>query len=373
MEAIGTLAGGIAHDFNNLLTVINGFSEIALMKTEKTSPIHKDITAILSASKRAEKLTRQILAFSRKQIYQPKIISINEIITGLENMIHRLIGEDIIIKMDFTDNLPFIKADPGQIEQILMNLIVNARDAINQKTFFQEQKKIIIKTNKIYLDEENSNEQINSPSKLYVYFSVSDNGTGIPDKVKQYIFDPFFTTKDTGKGTGLGLATTYGIVKQNNGIIHFHSKVGEGTEFLIYWLATDEESFHKSNTKVINDNLAGNETILFVEDDQNLRKFAETALQEFGYIVLTASNGKEALDVLKNNSQINLLITDFVMPDMNGKKLSNESRIIKPEIPIIVISGYTRSNLSMDDNISFLQKPFSVHALLSKVREILDI
>jgi PAS domain S-box-containing protein len=372
MEAIGTLAGGIAHDFNNLLTVIKGFSEIALLKTTNTAPIHKDIQAILSASDRAEKLTKQILAFSRKQIYQPRILSINKIITELQGMIHRLIGEDISVELNLCDDLPMIKADPSQIEQILMNLIVNARDAINQLSNFSGQKKIIIHSRKVSLSEENIKDFEIPENNQYILFSVNDNGTGIADEVKQYVFDPFFTTKETGKGTGLGLATVYGIVKQNNGFVHFNSELGKGSEFIIYWPATNEEVQQKTIIESPESKLNGSETILLVEDDENLLKFAETVLLEFGYNVITATNGKKALETIENNAEIHLIITDFLMPDINGKELSNKVRAIKPQIDIIVTSGYEPEQISENDNINFLQKPFSVNRLLLKVREILD-
>ena len=372
MEAIGTLAGGIAHDFNNLLTVIKGFSEIALLKTTDTAPIHKDIQSILSASNRAEKLTKQILAFSRKQIYQPKIISINNIIKELQRMIHRLIDEDITVELNLYDDLPMIKADPSQIEQILMNLIINARDAINHVNNFKGQKKIIIRSHKLSLSEEDIKDIEIPENNRYILFSVTDNGTGIADEIKQYVFDPFFTTKETGKGTGLGLATVYGIVKQNNGFIRFNSELGKGSEFIIYWPATNEEIQQKTIINSPDSKLNGNETILLVEDDENLLQFAKTVLFEFGYNVITATNGKKALEIIENNNRIQLIITDFMMPDINGRELSNKVRAMKPEINIIVTSGYEPDQISEEDNINFLQKPFSVNQLLSKVREILD-
>jgi PAS domain S-box-containing protein len=371
MEAIGTLAGGIAHDFNNLLTIINGFSEIALMKTTESSPIHKDIKSIISASKRAEKLTRQILAFSRKQVYQPKIISINYIISDLNEMIHRLTGDAIQVELNLSSNLPMIKADPSQIEQILMNLIINARDAMNQQKNRSGDSKILISSTQTVLDRNSLDGFLVHKPGSYISFSVKDSGTGISDEIKQFVFDPFFTTKETGKGTGLGLATVYGIVKQNNAYIVFNSKINEGSEFIVYWPVTSESIEQEKNPAKTERLLTGQESILFVENDPSLLKFAETALKEFDYHVITAANGNEALDIIKEKD-INLLITDYLMPDMNGIELSNKVNIINPKINILIISGYDNRKVSKNDDHDFLQKPFSVQVLLTKVRDILD-
>jgi two-component system, cell cycle sensor histidine kinase and response regulator CckA len=377
MEAIGTLAGGIAHDFNNILTVINGYSEFALMKLQENDPLYKDVSSILSASKKAENLTRQILAFSRKQIYQPEIISINKIISDLEKMIRRLIGEDININIQTGKDIPHIKADPSQIEQILINLIVNARDAINQKTNKAGEKLLTIETGKKYLDQNFVEKHLDSKSGMYVYFNVSDNGIGMSEKIKNNIFEPFFTTKETGKGTGLGLATVYGIVKQNKGNILVYSEPDKGTTFKIFWPITEEQMNLSEISAIQSEELYGDEVILLVEDDEELRNLASKTLQKFGYKLFSASNGVEALKLIKNeNLDFDLLITDLIMPDMNGKELSDNVLKLYPEMNILFTSGYTDDHLAnsgeLNINVNFLQKPFSVHALLLKIKEILS-
>ncbi|MCK5096810.1 MAG: response regulator [Desulfobacteraceae bacterium] len=377
MEAIGTLAGGIAHDFNNILTVINGYSEFALMKLQENEPLHKDVSAILSASRKAENLTRQILAFSRKQIYQPEIISLNKVISNLEKMIRRLIGEDIKIKIQTGQDVPYLKADPNQIEQILINLIVNARDAINQKTDKAGDKLITIETGTKYLDDSFVDKHLDSRSGVHVYFYVSDSGVGISDDIKQNIFEPFFTTKETGKGTGLGLSTVYGIVKQNNGNIFVYSEPGKGTTFKIYWPITEEQLITSDITTIQEEELHGNEVILLVEDDEELCNLASKTLQKFGYKLFSASNGVEALELIKNEKLIfDLLITDLIMPDMNGKELSDNIQKLYPGTTILFTSGYTDNHIvnsgELVKDVEFLQKPFTVNALLKKVRSILN-
>ena len=377
MESIGTLAGGIAHDFNNILTVINGYSEFALMKLQENEPLHKDVSAILSASRKAENLTRQILAFSRKQIYQPEIISLNKVISNLEKMIRRLIGEDIKIKIQTGQDVPYLKADPNQIEQILINLIVNARDAINQKTDKAGDKLITIETGTKYLDDSFVDKHLDSRSGVHVYFYVSDSGVGISDDIKQNIFEPFFTTKETGKGTGLGLSTVYGIVKQNNGNIFVYSEPGKGTTFKIYWPITEEQLITSDITTIQEEELHGNEVILLVEDDEELCNLASKTLQKFGYKLFSASNGVEALELIKNEKLIfDLLITDLIMPDMNGKELSDNIQKLYPGTTILFTSGYTDNHIvnsgELVKDVEFLQKPFTVNALLKKVRSILN-
>jgi PAS domain S-box-containing protein len=377
MESIGTLAGGIAHDFNNLLTVINGFSDLLLMKLKENDLYYKEVSAIRSAGEKATKLTRQILAFSRKQIFQPKIISINDVVSDLDKMIHRLIGEDINIDVNLYPDIPNIKADPGQIEQILINLIVNARDAINQKTEKASEKKIIIETDIIYLNDTFLEKHIGSSSGLHTCFSVKDSGIGMSNETKQKIFDPFFTTKDKGKGTGLGLSTVYGIVKQNNGSIYVYSEPGIGSVFKIYWPASKTKLTTKISEEIIESELQGNEIILLAEDDEEVRNFAFAALKDFGYLVYPVENGKKALNLVKNkNIKVDLLFTDMVMPDMNGKELSERIKEISPNICILFASGYADNYIinsgELDKNINFLQKPYSINMLLKKVREVLD-
>jgi PAS domain S-box-containing protein len=377
MEAIGTLAGGIAHDFNNILTVINGYSEFALMKLNEDDSLYKDISSVLSASKKAENLTRQILAFSRKQIYQPEIISLNKVITDLEKMTRRLIGEDIKINIQTGNNLPHIKADPSQIEQILINLIINARDAINQKTEKAGEKLITIETGSKYLGDEFVETHLESKSGTYVYFYVSDNGAGMTESIKQNIFEPFFTTKETGKGTGLGLATVYGIVKQNNGDIIVYSEPNKGTTFQIFWPVTEEHIITPATKSIQNEELYGNEVILLVEDDEELKNLASKTLQKFGYKIFSASNGLEALQLIKKKKlEFDLLITDLIMPDMNGQELSQHIQNLYPGSLILFTSGYTDNHIvnsgELEKDIEFLQKPFTVISLLNTVRSLLN-
>ncbi len=377
MEAIGTLAGGIAHDFNNILTVINGYSEFALMKLNIDDPLHRDVSSILSASKKAENLTKHILAFSRKQIYQPEILSINKVVTDLEKMMLRLIGADIKIQFKKGTNIPHIKADPNQIEQILINLIVNARDAINQKTEKAGEKLITLETGFKYLDDDFIETHFDSNSGVYAYFYVSDNGVGMSESVLQNIFEPFFTTKETGKGTGLGLATVYGIVKQNNGDIIVNSEPDRGTTFQIYWPVTDEFIQPSSKETVVDENLYGNEVIVLVEDDDELRNLAIRTLKNFGYKTYGASNGLDALNQIKKKKlKFDLLITDLIMPDMNGQELSQQIKKLYPGSKILFTSGYTDNHIEnsgeIDKEIEFLQKPFTVISLLNKIRFILS-
>jgi PAS domain S-box-containing protein len=378
MESIGTLAGGIAHDFNNLLTVIKGYSELALSKLNDSHPLQKDLMAVYSASERAENLTRQILAFSRKQIIQPRIVDINQIINSSNTMLRRIIGEDIDIRMNLAPDLPRIKADPGQIEQILINLIVNARDAILLKEDSSGEKKIIIQTGQTFLDESYVARHMGSSTGYYTIFSVSDDGIGMTEEVKQQIFEPFFTTKGKEKGTGLGLATVYGIVKQNNGYIWVYSEPGEGTTFKIYWPVTDEELTVIGSQEKSAPEFSGKESILMVEDDKSVRDFTSAVLRGFGYKVNAAEDGQSALEQLsKNGYKPDLLITDLVMPGMNGKELAEKIKEMKPNIKILFTSGYTDSHIvrggELEKDLNFLQKPYSIPELMSKVRQILDV
>ncbi len=376
MESVGTLAGGISHDFNNILTVINGYSDLVLMRLKKTDPMFEEISTIKKAGKRGEKLTRQIMAFSRKQIFHPLVININTIIKGLENMLKSLIEEDFSIIFDLSPDIPLIKADPGQIEQILINLLVNARDAINLKTQKAHKKKIIVKTGIQYVDEHFSKKHFLSQKGLHIYISVEDNGIGMTDDVRQNIFEPFFTTKIRGKGTGMGLATVYGIVKQNNSSILVFSSPGEGTTFQILWPVTSEKLSNVDSKEINDSDLFGEEVILFVEDDKHVKDFAVTALEDFGYKVHSSINGKHAFDYVKENDlKFDLLITDLVMPVMNGKELSEKILKLYPDIKVLFTSGYTENQLvksgELEENINFLPKPYTAKSLLTYVRKIL--
>lgn len=378
MEAVGVLAGGVAHDFNNLLTVISGHSELALMKTKNLEKVQKDILAIQKAAKRAENLTSQLLAFSRKQIYNPAIIDMNQVVKQIDQMIRRLIGEDILIEEILAGDLPSVKADPVQLEQMLINLLVNARDAINAKTEIASQKKIIIETHSAFLDASYVKNHPGCEEGLYVILSVSDSGVGMDRETKEKIFEPFFSTKEQGKGTGLGLSMVYGIVKQNKGYIGVYSEPGRGTTFKINWPASNESLSEMNQRKTVKINsLSGTESILLVEDDQAVRNFAASALKSLGYTVFEAGHGKEALQMLQRKQvQPDLLITDLIMPEMNGKELARKVQQISPSLQILFTSGYTENHIvrggSLERGIQFIVKPYSISGLAQKVREVLD-
>ena len=381
MESIGILAGGIAHDFNNILTIINGRSDMALMGMDDTDPLYKNINEIQKAGKRAEALTRQLLAFSRKQIYQPQIIDLNKLIANLDNMLRRLIGEDIEMEL-FFDKRPLpIKADPGQIEQIFMNLMVNARDAIIQKTNIASEMKITIETGQAVLDDEYVVNHPGSKKGLHVYFSVSDTGVGMDKEICDNIFTPFFTTKPMGKGTGLGLSTVYGIVKQNKGSVYVYSEPEKGTTFKIYWpLSRAKQEEFEIKSSQTGDYTKGSEVILLAEDNENLRIFTKEALKKMGYTVYDASNGKKAMEltkfvIMKEKIKIDLLITDIIMPEMGGRELADDLNAKFPDLKVLFTSGYTDNHIVKNGElvrgVNFIQKPFTIHELSKKLREIL--
>jgi PAS domain S-box-containing protein len=379
MEAIGNLSGGVAHDFNNLLTVINGNAEVALMKLQKNHPLHKHFNAIHQAGKRAEELTRQLLGFSRKQIFDAKIIDMNRVITDFSEMMRRLIGEDIHVEMLLKPGLPPIKADPGQIEQILVNLIVNARDAVIGKN--TAEKKITIETGQVYLDEAFTAVHPGSSIGLHVLLLFSDSGIGMDSETKRKIFEPFFTTKAKGKGTGLGMSTVYGIVKQNNGCIYVYSEPGQGTAIKIYWPSTTGKENLEATGKIEEkkDDITGRERILLVEDEDSVRDFAAETLTDLGYEIFEAENGKKALELIqekKMDLKVDLLFTDLVMPEMNGRELAGKLKAMIPEVGILYASGYTYNQLirngALEEGVQLIQKPYSVRLLAKKVREVLD-
>ena len=377
MEAIGQLAGGIAHDFNNILTVINGYSELALLNAKKARSSTTDLSVILSASKKASDLTRKLLIFSRQEIIEPKIIDINKIIIDLDKMLRRLISEDIIIEKKLFDDVLRIKADPLQIEQIMINLIVNARDAINQLKGKDKTKKITIETGNIDIDEKYVNNYPECKAGKYVYFSITDNGIGMDEEIKSKIFEPFFSTKTKEQGTGLGLSTVYGIIKQNDAAITVDSKPGKGTTFKIYW--PYDKSAERLDTEYDNnvDLIGGHERILLVEDDPQVRNIAYNSLKSLGYDVYKASNGVDALNMYnKNKIKIDLLISDIVMPKLGGKELAEKLYKIDPKIKILFTSGYIDDqklrNEILNKKVNFIYKPFSFHSIAHKVRDVLD-
>jgi len=372
MEAVGQLAGGIAHDFNNLLTVIKGYSQLSLLELKEGDPLKANIEEIQKASQRAADLTRQLLAFSRRQILDIKVLNLNTILQDLDRMLHRILGEDIELIYGLAEDLGKVKTDPGQIEQVIMNLAVNARDAMLSGG------KLIIETANLELDETYARTHIGATPGHYVMVSVSDTGCGMSSEVKERIFEPFFTTKEKGKGTGLGLSTVYGIVKQSGGYIWVYSEPGCGTTFKIYVPRVEDESSDLDHKEDTAHSLFGGETILLVEDEPSVRGLAVRVLREQGYTLLEASNGDEALRIFQEqkDKKISLLMTDVVMPQMGGKELSNRLKILQSDIKVLFISGYTDDAIVhrgvLEPGTNFLQKPFSPAALAHKVRDVLD-
>ncbi len=378
MESIGTLAGGIAHDFNNLLTAINGQAELGLMKLPEEHPARKNLVGILSAGNRAAKLTGQLLAFSRRQMYRPQAVGINRHIQELLDMLRHLIREDITIETKLAPDVPPINADPHQLEQILVNLVVNARDAIYAQADPARGKTITIQTEKLTLDEAFAATHPDAAPGEYLSLSVTDTGIGMDEDVREKIFEPFFTTKPKGRGTGLGLATVYGIVKQNGGSIYVYSRKGLGTTFKILWpLPEKVDTPEHTETNETAPVLTGTETILLAEDDEQVRAFAADSLRALGYNLLVAENGAHALQQIAENQQpIDLLVTDVIMPEIDGPKLAETLRQRLPKLPVLFMSGYTDNLLgkrgALSKHVHFLQKPFSTHRLAEKVRTILD-
>jgi len=377
MEAIGTLTGGIAHDFNNLLTVINGHAEMAIMKLKTECNLGKDIQAILEAGKRAENLTRQLLTFSRKQSIRPEVIDINTIISSMDKMMRRLIGEDIRIKTILDPAIPAVKVAPGHMEQVLVNLIVNARDALAARFDNPMTKEITIRTSRVFPEEGFLLRNPGSQPGSHVLLTVSDNGIGMDAQTKEKIFEPFFTTKGKGKGTGLGMSTVYGIIYQNKGIIDVYSEPGKGTVINIYFPCTDAEQQPPTAVDCCLDDFRGNESILLVEDDDPVRNVALQSLKELGYHVYDAPDGVAAVGVITAQSlKVDLVFTDVVMPRMNGIKLGEELKHLLPGVKILYASGYSSSHVQKEglvrEDFHFLQKPYSILSMAKKIRAVLD-
>lgn len=371
MEAIGMLVGGIAHDFNNLLTAINGYSELALKQMSDDEPLHQNVDEIYKAGKRAAALTGQLLAFGRKQVLLPKVINLNSIILEIEKMLRRLIGEDVGLQTALDSELGNVMADPGQIEQVLLNLVINARDAM------PDGGQLTIETKNVFLDEDYARIHISVLPGHYVMMGVSDTGTGIDDPTLERIFEPFFSTKEPGKGTGLGLSTTYGIVKQSGGSIWVYSEPDKGTTFKIYFPRIHEDRIAYVARSDNTARMHGTETILLTEDEEIVRKLAKQVLEMYGYNVLVADRGKAALSISEEyGGHIDLLITDVIMPGMSGRDLSNQILMQRPDIKILYMSGYTDNAIVhhgvIDGEASFIQKPFSTDGLARKIRETLD-
>ncbi len=369
LEAVGQLAGGIAHDFNNLLTVIGGYSSMLLGRLPEDNPHRPSLEEIKKASDRASALTRQLLAFSRKQILQPRVLDLNLVVTDLEKMVRRLIGEDIDLLTVTSPVLGKVKADRGQIEQVLLNLIVNARDAMPKGG------KLTIETRNVVHSEEYARRHA-ALAGPYVMLAVSDTGCGMDAAIQARVFEPFFTTKASGKGTGLGLATVYGIVKQSGGNIWIYSEAGQGSTFKVFLPRVDEAGGDEE--EAISRSLPlGTEMVLLVEDEEQVRVILQQILEGQGYQVLSASNGDEAISISQNLEwDIKLLITDVVMPQMSGRELAERILEVRPKLPVLFMSGYTDDAIVrhglLDEKLNFIQKPFDSASVARKVREVLD-
>ena len=370
MEAVGRLAGGVAHDFNNLLTAIGGYAGFLLKSLAPDDERRDDAVEIIKAAEGAASLTKQLLAFSRRQIFQLRVLDCNAVIRNTQKMLKRLIGEDIDLALDLAKEESRAKADPGQLEQVIMNLIVNARDAMPAGG------KVTVKTENVELDEKYSKMHMEVRRGPHVMISVADTGCGMDSEVMSHLFEPFFTTKEAGKGTGLGLATVYGIIKQSGGNIYVYSEPGRGATFKIY-LPRVTEKVGAASVPARPKAQRGSETVLLVEDDDGLRGFALRALRENGYTVIAARNAEEAVRLCEDNAaRISLLLTDTVMPGMNGYELYGILSKRCPGVKVIFMSGYADAELLStrlaDEKLPFLQKPFSADYLSGKVREVLD-
>jgi two-component system cell cycle sensor histidine kinase/response regulator CckA len=374
MEAVGRLAGGVAHDFNNLLTAITGYSELMLRRLPAGDPLRRHAEEIRKSGNRAAALTSQLLAFSRKQVMQPKMLDLNSVISEMEKMLRRLIGEDIELATMLASGLWKVKADPGQLEQVIMNLVVNARDAM------REVGRLTIETSNIELDEEDARWHAGITPGRYVMLVVNDTGSGMDQQTRERVFEPFFTTKEVGKGTGLGLSTVYGIVKQSGGYIFVYSEPGKGATFKIYLPAIEEQTVVRAQRDTTGHLQLphGRETVLLVEDEAVVRNLAASVLREQGYTVLEASNGEEAIELAAQHDgeEIHLLLTDVVMPRMSGREVAERLERARPGMRVMYTSGYTEDAIVhhgvMDDGVAFLPKPFTPNVLARKVREVLD-
>jgi PAS domain S-box-containing protein len=370
MEAIGRLAGGIAHDFNNILTVMKGVCQLSLLDLQEGDPLYENLKEIDRSTTRAADLTRQLLAFSRKQVLEPHVLDLNHVIQRLDKMFRRILGEDIEVATFFTEELGRVKVDPGQMEQVIINLCVNAKDAMPGGG------KLTLETANVELDEGYARMHIGAKPGSYVMLSVSDTGAGMSPEVRERIFEPFFTTKEKGKGTGLGLSTVYGIVKQSGGNVWVYSEPGKGTTFKIY-LPRVDEPLEEKEEKVIQEVPTGSETVLVVEDGEAVRKLTVRLLKKQGYKVLEAPDGGQAFILCEQyHEPIHLILSDVVMPGINGRELVDRLQKIHPEARSLYMSGYTDNVIAhhgiLEEGIEFIQKPFTLESLARKVRKVLD-
>ena len=372
MEAVGRLAGGIAHDFNNILTAITGYADLLLEDLGATDPRRQDADEIHKAADRAAGLTRQLLAFSRQQVLQPTVLEVNKLVSDLEKMLRRLLGEDVELGTRLAPTTGRVKADPGQLEQVIMNLAVNARDAMPNGG------KLTLETGNVDLDEAYAADHYPARAGPFVMLAVSDTGIGMSEETQAHMFEPFFTTKEKGKGTGLGLATVYGIIKQSGGFIWVYSEVGRGTTFKLYLPRVEELAERASPAAQAPARAArGTETVLVVEDEAPVRSVARQVLERHGYRVLEAPSAEAALDIVTRYSgTIHLLLTDVVMPGLNGRELAGRLAGLRPDAKVIFMSGYTDDAVTrhgvLEPGSAYVQKPFTPDAIARKVREVLD-
>jgi signal transduction histidine kinase/ActR/RegA family two-component response regulator len=371
MESIGRLAGGVAHDFNNLLSVILSYGELLLLQLQAEDPLRLEVVEIIKAGGRAANLTRQLLAFSRQQLVEPRIIDLNELIRGMDGMIRRLIGEDIAFETIPLEGLGLVKADVSHLEQVILNLVVNARDAMS------EGGTLVIETGNVVLDEVYLRRHVDAVAGPHVMLAVSDTGAGMDEATQSRLFEPFFTTKEKGRGTGLGLSTVYGIVKQNGGNIWVYSEVGRGTTFKIFLPRAADTEVPSLPRPISVSSGKGTETILLVEDDEQVREVVLSILRREGYELLEACDAEAALLISEQwPGAIHLLLTDVVMPKMNGRELAKQLVAQRPDTLVLFMSGYTQNVIIhhnvLDAGLVLLQKPFTPHALLKKVQEALE-
>ncbi len=371
MEAVGRLAGGVAHDFNNILTVIKGYSDLLIHSLPDGDPLRNEVDEIRKAADRAATLTRQLLAFSRRQVLAPKLLDLNSIVSNMEKLVRRLLGEDVELRAVLEPQLARVKADPGQIEQVIMNLAVNARDAMPRGG------KLTIETANVELDDAYAREHAIVVPGAYVMLAVSDSGIGMLHETRAHIFEPFFTTKEQGKGTGLGLSTVYGIVKQSGGYIWVYSEPGQGTTFKVYLPRVDGAAEVLPTRPAQAGDYPGSETVLLVEDEEGVRALVRRVLERRGYHVLESSSGEEAAAHCQNHKgEIHLLLTDVIMTQINGRELARHLTQVRPDMKVLYISGYAEEAIVhhgvLDPGTAFLQKPFTTETLARKVREVLD-
>jgi PAS domain S-box-containing protein len=369
MEAIGRLAGGIAHDFNNQLTAILGYSELALSDVGPDSPLARPLERIQRAGERAANLTRQLLAFSRRQVLQPRLIDLNEATGAVRSILERVIGEDVELAFLAASGLPAVRIDPEKLEQVLMNLAINARDAMPSGG------KLTLETERVVLDDDYAARHPDVRSGPHVLLAVSDTGVGMTPEVRERIFEPFFTTKESGRGTGLGLSMVHGFVKQSGGHLWVYSEPGQGTTFRIYFPAVEDPAEPLEPPRPASAGPGGHERILVAEDEELAREMIADALRGAGYRVLVAASGTEALEI-GCREPVDLLLTDAVLPGMGGRELAERLSAARPNVRVLYMSGYTENAIVhhgvLDPGIAFVQKPVSLQVLLGKVREVLD-